>query len=362
VAPEPRSSISAEAFYAGTFALVVLFVLGYLLYWILLPFFSPIAWALFIAFLIQPIHIWLASKIGAKFSAALLTLAAIALLIGPLAALGAAFGAQVGELARYVQQFAADRRGTALEDLEQMPVVGTVLAWLQETMGFSLEQIRGYAIEAARNVLSFFAGLGREIFFGALGAVVGFGLMIFILFFAILDGRKMATTLRVLIPMLPEDRKRLLDHLGAVTRAMVYGTGVTALVQGALIGIGFAISGLPSPIVFGVVAAFCALIPMLGTPVVWVPAVIVLAAQQRWGVTIFLLVWGLFVVTIDNFLRPWLVAGRAEVHPLTVFIGVLGGVTAFGPVGVIAGPLILALVIALVRFAVDVREEAMRAD
>jgi len=120
--------------------------------------------------------------------------------------------------------------------------------------------------------------------------------------------------------------------------------------------------GFPSPIVFGVVAALCALVPMLGTPIVWVPAVLVLAAQQRWGATLFLLIWGIFVVTIDNFLRPWLVAGRAEVHALTVFIGVLGGVTAFGPVGMIAGPLILALVIALVRFAVEVRGDTAETD
>jgi predicted PurR-regulated permease PerM len=357
VDPKARSSISPEAFYAGTFALVVLFILAFLLYQILLPFFSPIAWALFIAFLILPMHMWLAAKLGgrARLSAALLTVATIVILIGPLAALGAAFAAQVGDLLRHVQQFATDRGPTEFADLEKMPVIGTVLAWLQETMGFSLEQIRGWAIEAARNVLGFFGSLGRQIFFGALGVVVGFALMIFILFFAILDGQDMATTLRALIPMSREDKKRLFDHLAAVTRAMVYGTGVTALVQGALIAIGFAVLGLPSPIVFGVLAALCALIPMLGTPVVWVPAVVALAVQQRWGAAIFLLVWGIAVTVIDNFLRPWLVAGKAEVRALTVFIGVLGGVTAFGPIGVIAGPLTLALIIALIRFTVDVR-------
>jgi predicted PurR-regulated permease PerM len=351
-------------FYARTFTLVALLILGFLLYEILLPFFSPIAWALFIAFLILPIHEWLAAKLGGrrKLSAALLTLATIAILVGPIAALGAGFGAQAGELLRYVQQLATDHGSTRMVDFETMPVIGSALTWLQDTMGVSLEQIRGWAIDAARAALSFFGSLGRQIFFGALGAVVGFALMIFILFFAILDGRDLATTLRSLIPMSPDDRKRLLDHLAAVTRAMVYGTGVTALVQGALIGIGFAGVGFPSPIVFGVVAALCALVPMLGTPIVWVPAVLVLAAQQRWGATLFLLIWGIFVVTIDNFLRPWLVAGRAEVHALTVFIGVLGGVTAFGPVGMIAGPLILALVIALVRFAVEVRGDTAETD
>src|SRR5215216_2358712 len=120
-------------FYARTFTLVVLLVLGFLLYQILLPFFSPIAWALFIAFLIQPIHEWLARKLGGrrKLSAALLTLATIAMLVGPIAALGAGFGAQAGDLMRYVQQLAADHGQTRMVDLENLPLIGAALDWAQ---------------------------------------------------------------------------------------------------------------------------------------------------------------------------------------------------------------------------------------
>ena len=124
---------------------------------------------------------------------------------------------------------------------------------------------------------------------------------------------------------------------------------------GASHGIGFAVAGLPSPIVFGVLAALFALVPMAGTPVVWVPAVIALAVQQRYYAAVALLAWGGFVVTIDNFLRPWLVSGRAQVGTLTVFIGVLGGVAAFGPIGIFLGPLVLALAVALVNFALEGR-------
>jgi len=179
--------------------------------------------------------------------------------------------------------------------------------------------------------------------------------MLFILFFAIRDGRAMFAALRDLVPMSREDKARLFAHLASVLRAMVYGTGVTALVQGALIGIGFAVIGLPSPIVFGVLAALLALVPMAGTPVVWVPAVIALLLQGRYYAGGFMLAWGAFVVTIDNFLRPWLVSGLAQVGTLTVFIGVLGGVAAFGPIGIFLGPLVLALAIALVDFTLESR-------
>jgi predicted PurR-regulated permease PerM len=138
-----------------------------------------------------------------------------------------------------------------------------------------------------------------------------------------------------------------------VIRALVYGTGVTALLQGTLVGAGFAVVGLPSPVVFGVLAALAALVPLAGTPVVWVPAVVVLGMQGRWGAAIFMALWGGFIATIDNFVRPWLVSGRAQIGALTVFIGVLGGVSAFGAIGIFLGPLLLALAIALIRFALE---------
>lgn len=347
-----------DAFYTRTFALVTLVILGYLLYLILWPFFAPIAWALFIAFLLYPLNAWLVNRWHGRrnLTASLLTLATFVIVLGPLTALGAAFAAQVAELIGYAQRLAADHRPAELAELSTLPVIGAGLTWLQETAGISLEQLQGWAVEGARTVLQALASLGRALFLGALGTVIGFVIMMFILFFTIRDGHDMAATFRALIPLSATHKARLFSHLASVLRAVFYGSGVTALIQGTLIAIGFAIIDLPSPIVFGVLAALFALVPMAGTPVVWVPAVLVLAAQQRWGAAIFLLIWGGTVATVDNFIRPWLVSGRAEVSTLTVFIGVLGGVSAFGPIGVFLGPLVLSLVIALVRFALELRQ------
>ena len=354
---QERPPTSDEVFYARTFALLTMALLAYLLFQILQPFLAPIAWALFIAFLVHPVHRWLSKRLGGRegWSSAVLTTATVLLLVGPLTGLGAAFAAQAAELLRYAQNFAIDHTPTKASDFAAIPFVGPAIVWLQESVGVSLAQIQGWAVEGARTVLRTLASLGQKAVLGALGTVVGFALMVFILFFAIRDGRAMFNTLRELIPMSRGDRGRLFSHLASVTRAMVYGTGVTALVQGVLIGIGFAIVGLPSPIVFGVLAALLALVPMAGTPFIWVPAVLVLAAQERWYAAVFLLIWGGLVATIDNVLRPMLVAGRAQVGTLTVFVGVLGGVSAFGPIGVILGPLVLALIIALIRFALDER-------
>jgi predicted PurR-regulated permease PerM len=192
--------------------------------------------------------------------------------------------------------------------------------------------------------------------------VVGFVLTLFMLFFFIRDGEAMFGAVRELIPMSRTYKARLFDHLAAVTRAMVMGTGVTALIQGTLVGIAFLIVGLPSPLVFGVIAALASLLPFGGTALIWIPAAIVLGAQGRWGATIFMVLWGALLVSlVDNVVRPMLVSGRAQVGTLTVFIGVLGGISAFGAIGLFLGPVVLALIIALIQFMLEIRRTELGA-
>ena len=148
----------------------------------------------------------------------------------------------------------------------------------------------------------------------------------------------------------------LLAHLSAVTRAVVLGTLLTAVAQGTLLGIGFAMAGLPSPVVFGVLSSIVSLVPMVGTALVWIPAVGVLLIQERLWASGFLLVWSLALVgTIDNVLKPLVVSGRAQISTLPVFLGLMGGLSAFGAIGMVLGPVIVALMIALLQFAEESR-------
>lgn len=162
-----------------------------------------------------------------------------------------------------------------------------------------------------------------------------------------------------LVPLDEKRKRRLREHIAEVTRAVVYGNVMTAVVQGALIGVAFWISPLPSPVVFGVIGAVFSLIPALGTGLVMVPATVVLAFQAQWGWTIFMIGWGVGVVGLaDNFLRPIFISGRAEISTLPVFIGAVGGVAAFGPIGLFIGPIVIALLLAFVRFAEEARAAA----
>jgi predicted PurR-regulated permease PerM len=179
--------------------------------------------------------------------------------------------------------------------------------------------------------------------------------MLFLLFFFLQDGDSMMARARHLIPLDETRKDRLFQQLSGVTRAIVIGTSLTAMLQGALIGAGFAIAGLPSPVVFGVLAALLSMLPVGGSAFVWVPATIWLFIDGRWGFAIFMLAWGLLLSGLDNVVRPLLISGRAEISALAVFVGVLGGIPAFGAIGIIAGPVVLSLVVALLEFAEEAR-------
>lgn len=354
----PSATPHRDRFYMRTFALVTCVALGLALYRIFTPFLGPLIWAIFLAFLLYPLHVRLTRRLRnrAQWSALVLTLMTLFLFIGPLTALSAAFAAQVGELLRFVQTTLADQTKSNVLDLANVPWIQAGLERLESLVGVTALQVRGWIEEGASQSLHWLASLGGKVFVGAIGTVLGFVLMVFMLFFFIRDGEEMFATARELIPMSNAYKARLFDHLAAVTRAMVLGTGLTALIQGTLVGVAFLIVGLPSPLVFGVIAVLASLLPFGGTSLIWVPAAIVLAAQGRWGATIFIVIWGsLLVSLVDNVVRPMLVAGRANVGTLTVFIGVLGGLAAFGAIGLFLGPVVLALSIALIRFWLEVR-------
>ena len=186
--------------------------------------------------------------------------------------------------------------------------------------------------------------------YGFANTAVGFGIAIVLLYFFVRDGVAWSTRVIRLIPMEPVRRSGLIAHLAQVTRAVVFGSGATALLQGIAVGIGFAIAGLPTYVVFGVLTALLSLLPMGGAALVWVPGMLYLAAAGRWGMAVFLLIWGVGVSFGDNVVRPLLVSRHAEVSTLTVFIGVLGGAAAFGAIGLIVGPLVLTLAKALLDY------------
>lgn len=338
--------------YRKGFVIVVAVLLALALYWMLVPFWGALAWGICLAFLLAPVHDGLTRKLKghAGLSAGIITVLVPVLLAGPLVSLGVAFANQVADLVARLQQQPLRFDASLLAQLERYPFIGSLAEWLRQNLTATTEQLQGWLVSGAQMLLRSLAATSGSFVLSALGTIIHFFMMLFLLFFLLRDGRQLLDRAVRLVPMEPPRRGELLKLVGNTTRAVVYGTGLTALAQGALVGIGFAIAGLPSAVVFGVLAAFLALLPVGGAALVWAPAVAYLVVTSQWGWAIFMLIWGAGVSVSDNLLRPYLISSQAPVSIVAVFVGVIGGISAFGMIGVIIGPVLLTVIAALLRF------------
>ncbi|MBM4778283.1 MAG: AI-2E family transporter [Archangiaceae bacterium] len=346
--------MAPSRFYTRAFALGTIAVLGSLLFRTLTPFVVPIIWATLLAFMLHPLNRRLRAKWPTKpgLAAGLLTLGLMVLVGGPISLFLFAFLRQASTLLTGFQNEAHDRKLPALQLVLEFKPVQAVLETAKEFTSLSKEQILEQANDAAQTVLQQLASLGGTVVLGAFSVVTQFGLTLFLLFFFLRDGREMLERAIHLVPLSTERKDELSRSLGGVTRGVVVGTLVTAVVQGTLIGIGFAIAGLPSPLVFGAIGAVASLVPVVGTALVWVPAALSLLALGQSGWALFLTLWSIILVAgSDNVIRPLVVSSSTNVSTLLVFVGVLGGVSAFGFAGIFLGPVLLTLVAALLRYA-----------
>jgi predicted PurR-regulated permease PerM len=191
-------------------------------------------------------------------------------------------------------------------------------------------------------------GVVQKLAVGSLGVISGTVIALLFLFFFLRDREQVLSTLRGLLPLSGEEDALMFKRIGDTLFAILYGTVVVAAVQGTLGGLMFWILDLPAPALWGCAMAAFAIVPMFGTAVVWLPAVAYLALEGDTFKAGVLLAWGVLVISlIDNLLQPKIVEKRLHVHLVLVFIAVVGGIYAFGGLGLIVGPAILAVAIAL---------------
>jgi predicted PurR-regulated permease PerM len=341
-----------STFYRRCFQIITAAILGYALYRMLNPLFGMLGWAVVLAFILQPLHEWLTQRLKGRrsLSAGILTVLTPFLVLTPLSILGVEFAGQVSRLLVYLRGHPFLSWTDFLDRLSTVPLIGTWVSWARENTTFSAAQVQGWVTGGLESVLKNAASMGGDVALGVFGTLAGFFIMLFMLYFFLRDGGGMVEKLTRLIPVEPARRSQLLRYLGEVTRAVVFGSVTTAVIAGVIVGIGYAIAGLPAPVVFGVLGLIAAFLPM-GASVVLVPAVLYLAFAGRWGAAIFLACWiGVLLIT-ENLLRPLLTAHHAKVSTLALFIGAIGGTAAWGILGLVIGPVLLSFVVALVRFA-----------
>jgi predicted PurR-regulated permease PerM len=345
-APTGPAAGPSDTFYRRALTLALVAALALLLFAIVRPFASSIVWALLLAFLLSPANRRARRLLkGSRGWAALaVTLAVLFCLAIPTAFLAGRFVVQGIDL---VHRISAAQSGASPADFVWIAKLGQ---WLESHLPIEANQVYEWVTSKLSGVFSSAINILLGVAGGIVNGLAGLVVTLTILFFVLRDGDGAGKRLMALVPMRPADKDALVEQTAAVTRASVLGSMVTAAVQGTLVGLSFLFTGLPSPVVFGVIAAFVSLLPIVGTAAVWLPGAIALAIQDRWGAAVFVVLWGLFVVGVaDNIVRPRFVSGRAHVPTLAVLLGVLGGISAFGFVGTFLGPVILSVALALLR-------------
>lgn len=205
---------------------------------------------------------------------------------------------------------------------------------------------------AIKNVLEGTVQVAGGIVRGIPGFVVSIAFALFISFFLFRDGEKIAAKVVQMLPLHKDSSEKLVRQFGKVTHSVVFAHLIVALVQGTIGGLAFFLLGIPSPLFWGVVMSTFGLLPVIGSAIVWVPASIFLIASGiitgsylLVGKGIVIILIGIFAIsTIDNILRVKIV-GSSEVHPLSVFIGLIGGVSLFGLMGIFIGPILFSLIV-----------------
>lgn len=210
-------------------------------------------------------------------------------------------------------------------------------------------QIEPLIMRAVKQIPGFVVAHGTAFIGGFASAVLGFVLMLLAAYYFYVEGRNLTRNIVFLSPLPDEYDEELFRRFRGVIDATFRGQVLTALAQGSVTALGLWIAGVPGFVLWGAVAAIAALIPMVGPTMIWVPASIYLFAGLGargggvgWG--LFMIAWGLVVVgLVDNIIRPWAMKGGVEMSAIVLFFAILGGLQAFGFVGLVLGPLVFAL-------------------
>lgn len=336
--------MSEQKIQARWIALLVASAIALYLCWLMLqPFLGVLVWAAVLVVVFYPVHRRLVARTKRPATSALLSsLLVIVAILAPLALITFAL---VQQLSGLTQNLPANL--SSLLD-PNSPITGRALGWLRKYVDVDQMLSQDFIAERVRAMSGTIAGQTLGFVGGVLGAVVQIFFIIFTMYYLFRDGDRIVRALPNVMPLEKSQSEEILARTSEVIAASVYGVLVIAVIQGALGGLAFWLLGLPSPLVWAVVMTFLSMIPMAGSFVVWVPAAIYLALTGHWTKAILLAVWGSLVIgTVDNFLRPKLVGERTKLHELLIFFSVLGGLSVFGVLGIVLGPVVVAVTLAL---------------
>ncbi|UCH83773.1 MAG: AI-2E family transporter [Candidatus Latescibacterota bacterium] len=288
--------------------------------------------------------------------AALATLLVVlVLIVGPLLAFLGILSSQAFEIAQSATPWIQEHLGQP-DSFDQLIAEFPTLEKLAPYRDEIVTKLGQAATAIGEFLVSGFSATTR----GTISFLFHFSLLLYSIFFFLIDGPALLKKIRSYIPLAPADKDRLADKFLSVTRATIKGTLVIGILQGGLAGVGFAVAGIGSSVFWGTIMVVLSIIPGIGTALVWVPASLYFIFTGKILIGVLLGLWcGLVVGSIDNFLRPVLVGRDTKMHELLILFGTLGGLFFFGVVGFIIGPVIAALFVTTWEIYAVVFREAL---
>lgn len=323
----------------------------WLMFLIFKPFIPGLVWATVLAVAFQPLYSRLVRWFrGKRWTAAIVLSAMVAAFIVVPTVLAAVKVGQGVVQAYDWLEAQQDASGESLIDtIKGFPVVEKALDLVDDYVDLEEVNLREMALGSLQALGSVLTQKTKSLLTNALKSFITLAVMLVTMAVMFHEGERFVATVRRYLPLSEDDKEQAFAQLQSVTRAVFFGVMMTALVQAIAGAIGFAIVGLPQVITFGAAMFFCALLPA-GPVLVWGPAAIYLFATGRWVQGLILTVWGIAVVgSIDNFLRPIFIGKGVRMHLLLVFFGILGGMMAFGLLGLFTGPLVITLFLFLLE-------------
>jgi predicted PurR-regulated permease PerM len=321
-----------QYFFLGIFIATILLV-GY----VFMPFLGALTLALVLAVLGVPVHKKLERWVRfPSLSAFLVTVLIFGAVVVPATFVGGLLVQEARGVAEY------------LLTVDPGEVLGVVEKWEADVLVFfpALADI-DYATIAQNVAQMVTRGIGG-VLSNTASLLFSTFVALFALFYFIRDGERFVHALIRLSPLADDEDRQITKKIGDVSRALIRGTLLVAVIQGVLVGIGLWIAGVPNPVLWGAISVIGALIPNVGTGLVNIPAMIYVAFTGNAFQIVFLVLWAFVVVGYsDNLLRPMFIGQDTNIHPLFVLLSVLGGVIVFGMVGLLLGPLLFGLLVAL---------------
>ena len=320
----------------------------YLTFLIARPFLTPIITAASLAVVIQPLFTYLLRFARNRSAAALFATVVVFLaLLLPAVFLVNTLAGETMTVYGWLneQNPGADGWSDYLVHLTERP-----LGWIEGKTGLSPQQLRNAALGQLRDFSAWLVDWAKSLAINVVGTIVSTFIMLFTLFFLLRDGETILEQAASVLPIEPHRYKLLLKTMSDSVIANVYGVAAVSVAQGALGVIGYWIAGLPNVMLWSVMTALFSMVPIVGAAAVWGAGVIYLLSVSHWGSAIFLIIYGTAVIsTADNVVRPLVLGARVKLNTLIIFFSLLGGVQAFGLVGLFVGPIIVSLTVALVK-------------